>query len=261
MKTSSPSAPALRWALPSWTAPGTAADNARLLEGRVPEIGLCFFETKACLAYGDGDIPPAGLRGWDQDSPARPMRYHVHLPADFDWEAQAPEAIAETAFAVFAKASRLAPARAVLHPPADMEGGRASALLAGFLEAWRKRSPVRVLLENVRGAPLADLDPLLFGDGGFGVCLDAGHLMGYRQDALLESPLPRQAELFHWSAPGGCDRHRPLTELLPEERETALRILRMAQASAVHLIEVFDLEGALASYPVLTGLLRATQGE
>ena len=82
MKTSSPSAPALRWALPSWTAPGTAADNARLLEGRVPEIGLCFFETKACLAYGDGDIPPAGLRGWDQDSPARPMRYHVHLPAD-----------------------------------------------------------------------------------------------------------------------------------------------------------------------------------
>ncbi len=261
MKTSSPSAPALRWALPSWTAPGTAADNARLLEGRVPEIGLCFFEAEACLAYGDGDIPPAGLRGWDQERPARPMRYHVHLPTDFDWEAQAPSAIAETAFAVFARAGRLAPEKAVLHPPADMPGMRASALLASFLRTWRRLSPARILLENVKGAPLADLDPELFGDEGFGVCLDAGHLMGYRQDALLASPLPRQAELFHWSAPGGGDRHRPLTELLPQERATAVRLLGMAPSSAVHLIEVFDLEGALASYPVLTELLRAAQAE
>jgi hypothetical protein len=35
----------------------------------------------------------------------------------------------------------------------------------------------------------------------------------------------------------------------------------MAKPSAVHLIEVFDLEGALASYPVLTELLREAQGE
>ena len=260
MKTSSPSA-ALRWALPSWTTPGTAADNARLLEGRVPEIGLCFFETAACLAYGEKDIPPAGLRGWSQDRPARPMRYHVHLPADFDWESQTPARLAETAFAVFAKAERLAPDKAVLHPPADMPSLRASTLLAGFIQTWRRLSPARVLLENIRGAMLCDLDPALFGDEGFGVCLDAGHLMGYRQDALLASPLPRQAELFHWSAPGGGDRHRPLTELLAQERETAVRILGMAKPSAVHLIEVFDLEGALASYPVLTELLRAAQGE
>jgi len=186
--------------------PGTAADNALQLEGRVPEIGLCFFETDTCLAYGDGDIPPAGLRGWDQDVHPGPMRYHVHLPADFDWKRQKPSAIAETAFAVFAKARRLAPATAVLHPPADMDGTHASTLLHGFIQAWRRLSPARILLENIRGAPLVDLDTDLFGIDGFGVCLDAGHLIGYRQDALLGSPLPRQAEIFHWSAPGGGDR-------------------------------------------------------
>ena len=38
--------------------PAGVAENARLLADKVDEVGLCLFETRACLDYGPHDLPP-----------------------------------------------------------------------------------------------------------------------------------------------------------------------------------------------------------
>ena len=66
-----------RLAAPSFVIPAGVAENARFLAGKVDEVGLCLFETSACLNYGPQDLPP--------DLAALPLRWHAHLPVDLPW--------------------------------------------------------------------------------------------------------------------------------------------------------------------------------
>ena len=75
-----------RLAAPSFVLPGTVAENARFLSGRVDEMALCFFEAQACLKYGENDLPP----DLAEPSESGRLRCHVHLPVDLPWRS-APE--------------------------------------------------------------------------------------------------------------------------------------------------------------------------
>lgn len=230
----------MRFAAPSCVIPGTVAENARFLAGRVREAALCCFEAAACLAYTGEDLlmHPERL----------PLGWHLHLPLDLPWE-EGGEAAAGLALAVYATMRRFAPKRAVLHPPVGMPVEAAREVLADFAARWRFRGPP-LLLENIRGCQLTELGAAFLDGEDLGVCLDVGHLLGYAQDELLASDLPERASLIHWSAPGpepGLDRHLPLTALTEGQRATALALLPRLCPRATHLVEVFDWPGAEAS--------------
>ncbi len=244
-----------RLAAPSFVLPGTVAENMRFLGGKVDETALCFFEAQACLAYDEKDIAPdlAGL----------PLRCHVHLPVDLPWPSgkgaaaeTTARAAADLALAVCARAARLRPGLAVLHPPAGSPP-RKRALLRAFASRWQARSAVPLLLENIDSCDVLELGADFLSDHGLGLCLDVGHLLGYAQNRLLDSGLPEKAALIHWSAPGRRDEHLALTRLTPPQRRTATAIMARLPPSAVHLAAVFHWPGVAASLPVLAALVRA----
>ncbi|MDE7371399.1 MAG: sugar phosphate isomerase/epimerase, partial [Desulfovibrio sp.] len=226
----------MKLAAPSFVLPGTVAENARFLAGRVEEVGLCCFETEGTLAYTETDLPP--------ELAALPLRWHLHLPADLPW-ARGGSTAAEVALAVLARVAYLAPHLAVLHPPTGMPVQEARALLAAFAAAWHAAGAPPLLLENIRGCGLTELGCDFLDGEGLGVCLDVGHLLGYVQGRLLASELPERARLVHWSAPGaapGEDRHLPLPAFTRAQRAVALGLLRRFSPEAVHLAEVFHWE-------------------
>lgn len=245
-----------RLAAPSFVLPGTVAENMRFLSGKVDETALCFFEAQACLAYDEKDIAPdlAGL----------PLRCHVHLPVDLPWPAgqgaAGAQAAADLALAVCARAARLGPGLAVLHPP-DGSPARKRALLRAFASRWQARSAVPLLLENTDSCDVLELGADFLSDHGLGLCLDVGHLLGYAQNRLLDSVLPEAALLVHWSAPGRRDEHLALTRLTPPQRRTASAIMARLPHSAVHLAEIFHWPGVAASLPVLAALVRAAHAQ
>lgn len=231
----------MRLAAPSFVLPGTVAENARFLAGRVEEVGLCCFETAGTLAYTEADLPP--------ELAALPLRWHVHLPADLPWQ-DGGAACAGMALAVLSRVAYLAPHLAVLHPPTGISVEEARDLLAAFAAAWRAAGAPPLLLENIRGCDLTELGCGFLDGQGLGVCLDVGHLLGYVQGRLLASELPGRARLIHWSAPGpapGEDRHLPLPAFTRAQRAVALGLLGRLSPGAVHLMEVFHWEGVAAS--------------
>ena len=116
---------------------------------------------------------------------------------------------ADTALRVLARAGHLAPRRAVLHaPPGDP--GAQRRMLTVFIETWRRRCSVPLLLENTEACDVLSLgEDFLFARGA-GFCLDVAHAMGYAQIELLRSGLPARADVIHWSAPGNGDAHAAL---------------------------------------------------
>ena len=255
-----------RIAAPSFVIPAGVAENARFLAGRVDEVGLCLFESDACLHYGPADLPP--------DMAALPLRWHVHLPVDLPWpdatgthQADPARRAAHTAAAVTARLMTLVPGltprAAVLHPP-EAPPARQRHQLADFVRHWRdgagtgefspalRKTPL--LLENVAHSDVACLGEDFLRDHQLGLCLDVGHLLGYAQEKLLHSALPAQACLLHWSAPGKGDQHLPLTALTPAQKRIAWRIMADAPRTATHLVEVFQWEGLASSLPVLAAL-------
>lgn len=231
----------MRVAAPSFVLPGTVAENARFLSGRVEEVGLCCFETGGCLAYTEADLPP--------ELGELPLGWHLHLPLDLPWEVGG-ETAAGAALAVFGRVAYLAPHLAVLHPPTDMAPDAARTALAAFARRWRAGGGAPLLIENIRGCQLTELGGVFLEGEGLGVCLDVGHLLGYAQGELLASGLPERARLIHWSAPGprpGKDPHLPLTALTAGQRAVVLALLRRLSPRAVHLMEVFDWPGVEAS--------------
>lgn len=232
----------MNWAAPSCAIAGNIRENQAFLKGKTPGIGLCLFETEACLAYEARDLPAEpGAQKW-----------HVHLPLDLPWEKGA-EAVAEICGRLYAKIAWLAPEVLVLHPPA--EKGRE--LLAGFSRAWQE--PAKIALENIACSDVAGLnegDPDFLDEHGFEFCLDVAHLLCYGQWRLLESGLPGRAMILHWSAPETADRHLPLTRLAGPELTIAREIMARTRADAIHLLEIFDWQGIAESLPVLSGLAR-----
>lgn len=245
-----------RLAAPSFVMPAGVAENARFLAGKVDEVGLCFFETQACLDYGPQDLPP--------DLSSLPLRWHAHLPVDLPWPEAAHAAhparrAAQLALAVLRKASFLKPRCAVLHPPQGTPE-KQRRLLADFARHWKNGCGVPLLLENVAYSDIAGLGPSFLQDHGLGMCLDVGHLLGYGQKNLLFSPLPEQAIMVHWSAPGDGDRHLPLTAFTPSQAQTAAALMARFSSAAVHLAEIFDWKGLAASLPVLEALAQPHSG-
>lgn len=231
--------------------PGTVAENARFLSRKIDEIGLCFFETRACLDYGETDLP--------SDLAGLPLRWHVHLPADLPWPAGRSDGAAlaaASALAVFRKAAFLRPRLAVLHPP-EGSPARQRRLLKDFAARWQVANSAPLLLENIDCCDLARLGLNFLQEHGLGVCLDVGHLLGYAQRRLAASELPEQAALIHWSAPGTQDQHLPLTRFGPAEHAAAMEIMGRLPGTAVHLAEIFHWPGTAASLPVLAALADA----
>jgi len=237
-------------AAPSCVIPGTAAQNVRFLAeraaGRIQEIALCFFETEACLAYTEDELPAALAK--------LPFSWHMHLPVDLPWQS-GPEASADCALSLVNKVEAFKVRMAVLHAPAlpaRME------LLAVFADMWYARCDVPLLLENIDTCDLVDLTPLIV-DADFGVCLDLGHMLGYGQQKILEIPeLIRRVQLAHWSAPGGADLHLPLTRLTQEEERCVLAAAAKLPETTVHLLEIFDWSGVEESLTLLQKLVGGT---
>lgn len=246
-----------RLAAPSWVLPAGVAANARFLAGKVDEVGLCCFESRACLAYDERDLPPdlAGL----------PLRWHLHLPVDLPWPARGDDAApaARMAVAVVQKTGWLRPHLAVLHPP-EGSPARQRLLLAAFVRVWQRlqlsgQAP-RLALENIAHASVAELDPAFLAEHDLSFCLDVGHMLGYAQHDILDTNLPEQAALLHWSAPGRQDEHLPLTQLTPPQRRTTLELLPRLPGTAVHLAEVFHWQGAALTLAELAALAREAGG-
>jgi len=235
-------------AAPSRVIPGTAAQNAYFLAeraaGRIQEIALCFFETEACLAYTEDELPAALAK--------LPFSWHAHLPVDLPWQIGA-EASANCALRLMGKAEPLKIRMAVLHAPALPARVE---LLAAFADMWHARCDVPLLLENIDTCDLIELTPLIM-DADFGVCLDLGHMLAYGQQNILEVPeLVRRVQLAHWSAPGGADLHLPLTRLTKDEERRILAAAAKLPDMTAHLLEIFDWNGveeSLALLPKLAG--------
>ncbi len=232
-------------AAPSFVIPANVAENARFLAGRVDEVALCFFESRACLAYGPEDLP--------ENLADLPLKWHIHLPFDLPW--QSGEGAAQTALAVADKVSFLPVKYAVLHPPGLKENEKQCAILRGFHNIWRKFSPIKPLLENTADSDLCGLEPDIWEK--FGLCLDIGHLLGYKQKSLLsDHRLLSKAVIAHWSAPGSQDQHLPLTMLAENELCAAKRIAALLPPGTIHVLEIFNWHGVESSIPMLAEITR-----
>jgi hypothetical protein len=206
-------------AAPSCVLPADVGTNCAALARHFPELGLCFFETEACLAYGEADLPP----GLD----ALPVRWHLHLPLDLPWE-RGPLAVAETILALAEKVAGLAPWAYVLHPPEEPEQLSALAL-ALAQRPGRTIRPEALLVENIQGRDLARMWPTVRGLG-LGVCLDLGHMLERGQEDFLNLPgLWAQTRMLHLNAP---DRARPGRHAALDSLDAAGRALLGQMLSA-----------------------------
>lgn len=251
-------------AVPSWVAPGGIADNAYFLAGRAAEVGLCFFETATCLAYGEKDLPGSLAE--------LPFTWHVHLPLDLPWQDGA--AAAEAALALMDKVAFLHARRAVVHLPEGLAQAKASA--AGvrswedFVTRWQDsgRDSRDILLENQPGdEPRILLD--LAQSYGAGLCLDFSHwLMSRGPEVPPDQAFLQRVGLMHLNAPGPMGTgHSALTELSTAERAWSSSVVRKlfagpAQNSArtpqdntLIMLEIFSWEKIVASLPLLQAWL------
>lgn len=251
-----------RLAAPSFVLPGTVAENCAFLQGRVDEVALCLFESEACLAYDEKDLP-----AWLADLPGRTerMAYHVHLPLDLPWHKGQDEVFA-ICDALAWKTAFLSPRAFVLHPPEE------TGLLQAFLERWNKesRAPRSICLENTRDNDLAQCLKLAYAEK-CGICLDFGHALTFSQHWMLESPeLADQVRMLHLYAPGGekqgRHKHLPLTALQTEEQaqlRTLFELLGPGKGRSL-VLEVFDWHGwqhsAAALEHILCPALAAASG-
>jgi hypothetical protein len=249
--------PARILAAPSWVMPGTMLENVRFMApypDKVQEIALCCFASTS--------VHFSELQEIAAEFFSLPFSFHVHLPVDLPW--QDLDAACTLVTGITRQCTSAGQAvRAVLHPPTGPGAGRQVEAVAA---AWREAgfSCRDLLLENIAGVDLAEFRPLLEAFG-LSVCLDVGHMLAFGQEALLDMPeLMRRVRLLHLHAPGPDparpDRHRPLTELRPEQAGLAATALTRTPPEAVAELEVFNWQGYLDSLPVLDALLRPLPG-
>lgn len=238
-----------RLAAPSCVLPAPIPENCTFLAQGYDEIGLCFFETGACLAYGEADLPRSLAR--------LPVSWHMHLPLDLPWERGAAE-VARVVLALRDKAGHVRPGRFVLHPP---EALAELAELAGLLERGGI-GPEALLVENIAGRDLARHWPVIRGLG-LGVCLDLGHMLVHGQEDFLALPgLWERVGMLHLNAPDPQKpaRHAPLTLLSSAGRDLCRRMLAGLAPGGVVLLELFN-PSALADSRAWLDTLPARGGE
>ncbi|WP_461209760.1 cobamide remodeling phosphodiesterase CbiR [Desulfocurvus sp. DL9XJH121] len=232
-------------AAPSFVVPDTVAGNCRFLRGLFPEVGLCLYETGACLAYGPDDLPA--------EAPPN-LTFHAHLPLDLPW-GRGPEAAARAALAVAAKVAHLEPRCYVLHPPATPDE------LARFARLWTGagHTPGGLLLENVEGNDLSAVLDAAHGLG-LGLCLDLGHLMAYEQHFLPQAVDWERVRMLHVYAPWKLEtrpedrkghRHLPLMELDADGQTLLQTLVRSLRPGGTVTLEVFQKRGLMDSARLL----------
>jgi hypothetical protein len=222
-------------AAPSFVIPAGAAENARFLAPYFDEICLLFFETEACLAYTDRDLPP--------DLADLPVSWHVHLPLDLPWHLGL-DAAWDRLARLMDKGAFLSPRAWVLHPPP-------SGLLVPLADRFRNagHDPADVLLENVEESDLCALWDEAW-EGGYSVCLDLGHVLAYGQRPVLElDGLRERVRMVHAYAPDGS-RHTGLSRLDKEGRDLLCDILETFRPGAVTL-EIFNEQEIFESIELL----------
>lgn len=238
------------WSLaaPSCVWPADLGTNCAALARHFPEIGLCFFETAACLAYGEADLPP-GLAGL-------PLRWHLHLPLDLPWDLGAP-AVAEIILALAEKVAGLAPWAYVLHPPPEplhADGPEQLEALALAL-AQGGLGPETLLVENIAGRDLERMWPVVR-KLNLGVCLDLGHLLTHGQQEFLDLPgLWAQTRMLHLNAPDPArpGRHAALTTLDAAGHALLGRMLAAFAPGGTVVLELFSPHELFASLRFLEG--------
>lgn len=236
--------PGLHLAVPSWVIPGTIAENVLFLQGRVPEVGLCFFECEASLAYGKADLP-----GWLADLN---LEWHVHLPLDLPWSNGA-STVANICLKLHDKIHWLQPKAFVLHPPANNKSCKKK--LAQFAQIWTKSTKRRILLENTEDCDVFCLGKYFLDEYNYSFCLDLGHALRYSQFRLLETDFAQTARMIHWNAPApGGGRHLGLGLLAEEHRAFAEKIIKTTRPDVTHMLEIFDWNQIVQSIPVLAKL-------
>lgn len=220
-----------QWTLaaPSSVLPAGIAENSAFLAQGFDEIGLAFFETEACLAYTEADLPPelANLS----------VSWHMHLPVDLPW-GQGVARVAEVILALRGKAAVVSPACFVLHPP------REAATLAELVRRLEAGGlpPERVLVENIGGHDLADLWPVI-GAANLGVCLDLGHMIVHGQQAFLDLPdVFGRTRMLHLNAPDPefPTRHVSLSRLDAAGLDLCRRLLEGFAPGGVVMLELFN---------------------
>lgn len=263
-------------AVPSWVTAGTIADNAafvlnaiescshqnQALQHPISEIGLCFFETASCLAYTEEDLPATLAE--------LPFSWHVHLPSDLPWH-DGGAAVARIALELMDKVAFLGVKHAVLHPPIlpSIKDGGAS-LLRNFMKDWTSsgRSPHDIHLENIHGHDLASLWDCI-PELGCRVCLDTGHLITYKQDALLALLMEQNTAsynkectqdakgpfkhigMLHLCATAPSGRHAPLSSFTPQEQALVASLCRAVPSDCTLMLELFKWEHIVESLPLL----------
>jgi hypothetical protein len=215
-------------AAPSFVWPARVGENCRRLEGMVDEVALTLFETRACLEYGEEDLP-ADLAGLD-------LSYNVHLPLDLPWTQGADEVYGNVR-ALAENTDFLRPHSFVLHPPGDERE------LRRLIRLWSgSRKPESLAVENIEGDDLRGHWPLIR-TSGCRVCLDLGHLLAFGQEKLLETPgLLERTSMLHLYAPGPNGEHDTLSRLDAHGFRLMQYVLRNIPASSVVVLELFHPE-------------------
>lgn len=224
-------------AAPSFVIPAGAAENSRFLADFFPEVGLLFFETEACLAYTEFDLPVslADL----------PVSWHVHLPLDLPWQAGL-DTVWRKLAGLMEKAAFLSPKCWVLHPPTEPD------MLVPLAARFRDHGidPADILLENVDETDLGGLWPEAR-LGGYSTCLDLGHILAYGQHSVLDLPgLWDTVKMLHIYAPIQGGRHVGLNHLDKAGQTLLRRMLDEFQGGTL-MLEVFNDEEIFKSLKLL----------
>lgn len=241
-----------RLAAPSCVLPAGVAENCAFLAPQYDEIALAFFETEACLAYGEADVPP-GLA-------ELPVSWHMHLPLDLPW-GQGAARVAQVVLALKARVAHLRPAAFVLHPPeAPGDLAELARLLAarGFFEerecvGGRGPASRALLVENIEGRDLARHWPVIQA-ADLGVCLDLGHMLVHGQEEFLDLPgLFARTHMLHLNAPDPQKpaRHASLSQLDARGRALMARLLGAFAPGGVLVLELFNADALSDSLRVL----------
>jgi hypothetical protein len=239
-----------RLAAPSCVLPAGITENCAFLAQQFDEIGLAFFETEACLAYTEQDLPP--------ELAQLPVSWHIHLPLDLPWAAGV-DRVAETVALLAARVAHVAPWHFVLHPPREPE---TLAKLARRLQAFGI-APARVLVENIAGRDLARHWHVIEATG-LGVCLDLGHMLAHGQQDFLDLPgLAVRTRMVHLNAPDPLkpSRHASLSVLDQAGLALCERLLCTLAPGGVVMLELFSENALLDSLRVLNTLCAGETGK
>jgi len=224
-------------AAPSAVLPAGLAENSKFLADYFPEIAILFFETEACLAYTDEDLP-AHLADL-------PCSWHVHMPLDLPWQAGF-EAAWQKIDGLLDKIALVSPKAYVLHPP------DAPDMLLPLAAKLRDKGvdPARFLIENVGQCSLTPVwDEVV--EGGYSACLDIGHIQAYDQrDVLKLHGLWERVRMLHVYGAERNMRHHPLRDLDPVGQVLLKSMLERAFDFTVTL-EVFRQEELFDSLDLL----------